>query len=179
MPFWKLPKAGVTTRRALLRLLTTIDIQQDILKPSSSRPTAETQPTILPNDEASRFEARSPSATGCDACLGALLAHAGHVYDRRTPPQTAGALNILRTTASPRALRSVKLRAKGLVERNFHLPALPTPAGGLSSALSFSARERVYARSPPGCYSFSPNNKLQNERLSQLDRKLCQRIVRL
>ena len=95
-------------------------------------------------------------------------------------PQTAEALGCSTQDYRLSSLRYdlSKFRAKGLVEKLPHSRRYRLLPEGYSICLVFlKLFERIYAPLTAGLLQpFSPDNKLQQERLSQLD-KLYQRVV--
>jgi hypothetical protein len=162
-----------------------LDIQQDILETFLDRGQLRnlSQPTILPNGK--RIPGLKLDHPRQLALMHALVrfSHiaAGSTFTTaELHPQTAEALGCSTQDYHLSSLRYdlSKLRAKGLVEKLPHSRRYRLLPEGYSICLVFlKLFERIYAPLTAGLLQpFSPDNKLQQERLSQLD-KLYQRVV--
>jgi DNA-binding transcriptional ArsR family regulator len=162
-----------------------LDIQQDILETFLDRGQLRnlSQPTILPNGK--RIPGLKLDHPRQLALMHALVrfSHiaAGNTFTTaELHPQTAEALGCSTQDYPLSSLRYdlSKLRAKGLVEKLPHSRRYRLLPEGYSICLVFlKLFERIYAPLTAALLQpFSPDNKLQHERLSQLD-KLYQRVV--
>ena len=162
-----------------------LNIQQDILETFLDRGQLRnlSQPTILPNGK--RIPGLKLDHPRQLALMHALVrfSHiaAGNTFTTaELHPQTAEALGCSTQDYPLSSLRYdlSKLRAKGLVEKLPHSRRYRLLPEGYSICLVFlKLFERIYAPLTAGLLQpFSPDNKLQQERLSQLD-KLYQRVV--
>jgi hypothetical protein len=162
-----------------------LNIQQDLLETFLDRGQLRnlSQPTILPNGK--RIPGLKLDHPRQLALMHALVrfSHiaAGNTFTTaELHPQTAEALGC---STQDYRLSSLhydlsKLRAKGLVEKLPHTRRYRLLPEGYSICLVFlKLFERIYAPLTAGLLQpFSPDNKLQQQRLSQLD-KLYQRVV--
>ena len=162
-----------------------LNIQQDILETFLDRGQLRnlSQPTILPNGK--RIPGLKLDHPRQLALMHALVRFphiaAGNTFTTaELHPQTAEALGC--STQNYR-LSSLcydlsKLRAKGLVEKLPHTRRYRLLPEGYSICLVFlKLFERIYASLTAGLLQpFSPDNKLQQQRLSQLD-QLYQPVV--
>ncbi len=162
-----------------------LDIQQDILETFLDRGQLRKlgQPTILPNGK--RIPGLKLDHPRQLALMHALVrfSHiaAGSTFTTaELHPQTAEALGCSTLDYRLSSLRYdlSKLRAKGLVQKIPHSRRYQLLPEGYSICLVFlKLFERIYAPLTAGLLQpFSPDNQLQQERLSQLD-KLYQRVV--
>jgi hypothetical protein len=162
-----------------------LDIQQDILETFLDRGQLRnlSQPTILPNGK--RIPGLKLDHPRQLALMHALVrfSHiaAGNTFTTaELHPQTAEALGCSTQAYHLSSLRYdlSKLRAKGLVQKLPHSRRYRLLPEGYSICLVFlKLFERIYAPLTAGLLQpFSADNKLQHQRLSQLD-KLYQRVV--
>ena len=162
-----------------------LNIQQDILETFVDRGQLRqlSQPTRLPNGK--RIPGLKLDHPRQLALMHALLRFS-HIAAESTfttaelHPQTAEALDCSTTDYRLSALRYdlSKLRAKGLVEKIPHSRRYRLLPNGYRIGLVFlKLFERIYAPLTAGLLRpFPADNKLQNQRLSQLDR-LYQRVI--
>src|SRR6266705_3393342 len=162
-----------------------LNIQQDILETFVDRGQLRqlSQPTLLPNGK--RIPGLKLDHPRQLALMHALLRFS-HIAAESTfttaelHPQTAEALDCSTTDYCLSALRYdlSKLRAKGLVEKIPHSRRYRLLPNGYRIGLVFlKLFERIYAPLTAGLLRpFPADNKLQNQRLSQLDR-LYQRVI--
>jgi len=154
-------------------------VQQDILETFVDRAQLRqlTQPTLLPNGK--RIPGLKLDHPRQLALMHALLpfSHiaAGNTFTTaELHPQTAQTLGCSPADYRLSALRYdlSKLRAKGLVEKIPHSRRYPLSPNGYRVCLVFlKLFERVYAPLTAGLLPpFAADHKLQQERLSQLDR---------
>jgi hypothetical protein len=160
-----------------------LNIQQDILETFVDRGQLRSQPTVLPSGK--RIPGLKLDHPRQLALMHALLRFS-HIAAESTfttaelHPQTVEALGCSTADYRLSALRYdlSKLRAKGLVEKIPHSRRYRLLPNGYRICLVFlKLFERIYAPLTAGLRRpFPADNKLQHQRLSQLDR-LYQRVV--